>query len=171
MADKMRTIEDLLVTGLTYVLDFENKVSDEAKKMAAASTNPELKEMFEKSVTKGKEYAKRIEETFGKLGVPVQTNTNEIAHAMISEVENMIANTDKSAVRDAALIVAANQQQLYRVASYGSMQSYAELLGKQDAAQGLKQNLEDSKNGDEKLTKIGEQTVNQEAAGASMQAV
>ena len=42
----------------------------------------------------------------------------------------------------------------------------AQLLGKQDAAEGFKQNLEDSKGGDAKLTKIGEEKVNQEAAHA-----
>jgi ferritin-like metal-binding protein YciE len=134
--------------------------------MAAATSNPELKEMFEKSQTKGKEYAQKVERTFGKLGQQVQKNDNAIAKAMIEEVENMIANTDAGPVRDAALIVAANQQQMYRVASYGSLQHYAELTGNSDAAEGLKQNLADSKGGDEKLTKIGEEKVNKEAAQA-----
>ena len=41
-------------------------------------------------------------------------------------------------VRDAALIVAANQQQMFRMASYGSLESYAMLLGKQDAVRKLR---------------------------------
>ena len=170
MADKMRTIEDLMITGLTYTLDFENKVSQQAQKMAEASSNPELKEAFQKSMSKGKEYAQKLEQTFQKLNVPVKTNDNHIAQAMITEVENMISNTDASPVRDAALIVAANQQQHYRISSYGSLESYAKLIGKEDAAQGLRENLDDSKGGDAKLTKIGEEKVNQEAAKASMQA-
>ena len=170
MADKMMTVEDLMLTGLSYVLDFENKVSDEAQKMASAATNPEAKQVFEQSVTKGKEYAQRVQQTYQQLGKPVQTNDNHIAEAMIKEVENMISNTDAGPVRDAALIVAANQQQLYRVAAYGSLETYARVIGKPDAAQGLKQNLEDSKGGDAKLTRIAEQTVNQQAAQASMQA-
>ena len=81
----------------------------------------------------------------------------------------MIQNTEAGPVRDAALIVAANQQQLYRVAAYGSLETYARLLGKGDAGQSLQQNLEDSKGGDAKLTKIAEGKVNGEAAKASMQ--
>ena len=134
--------------------------------MAEASSNPELKEAFQKTVAKSQEYAQKVEQAFEKLGKRVERNTNSIAKAMIEEVENMIQNTDASPVRDAALIVAANQQQHYRVASYGSLETYAKLLGKQDAAEGLKQNLEDSKGGDAKLTKIGEEKVNQEAAHA-----
>jgi ferritin-like metal-binding protein YciE len=167
MAQKMQTIEDLMVTGLTYVLDFERQVSEEAKKMAEASTDPEVKQVFEQSAIKGKEYAQRIQEVFQKVGKPVETNENHIAKAMIHEVEQMIAHTDASHVRDAALIVAANQMQMYRVAVYGSMAHYAELVGKSDAGKGLKQNLDDSKGGDEKLTRIGERNVNQKAAHAA----
>ena len=163
---KMASVEDLMVTGLTYVLDFERQVAEGASTMEQASTNAELKEAFQKTQSKSKEYVERLEGTFEKLGKPVETNDNYIAKAMLQEVENMIQNTEAGPVRDAALIVAANQQQMYRVASYGSLQHYAELLGKGDAAKGLKENLEDSKNGDEKFTAIGEEKVNQEALAA-----
>ena len=170
MADKMQTVEEMMLTGLTYVLDFENKVSEAAKKMAQASTNPELKEAFEKSATKGKEYAQKVEQTFKKLGKPVKTEENHIAVAMINEVEHMISNSNAGPVRDAALIVAANQQQHFRIGSYGSLETYAKLIGKQGEAQGLTENLEDSKGGDAKLTKIAEEKVNQAALQASLQA-
>lgn len=163
---KIQSIQDLMVTGLTYVLDFEEKVAQEASKMAEASSNSELKERFRKTASKSQEYGKKVEQTFQKLGQPVKRNDNNIAKAMINEVEHMISNTDQGPIRDAALIVAANQQQLFRVASYGSLTHYAELIGKQDAAKGLKENLEDSKGGDEKFTRIGEEKVNQQAKAA-----
>ena len=164
--DKMKSVEDLMLTAMTYVLDFEQRVSEGAEKMAEASTNPEVKAAFEKSVSKGKEYGQKIEIVFGKLGKPVETNTNHVAKAMITEVEHMISNTEAGPVRDAALIVAANQQQHFRIASYGSLETYAKLIGKQDAARELSENLEDSKGGDAKLTKIAEESVNEEAAHA-----
>lgn len=167
MADKMNSIQDLMITGLTYVLDFENKVSEEANKMAQASNDPEVKQVFQQSASKGKEYAQRVQQVFEQLGQPVKTNDNQIAQAMIMEVENMISNTSASPVRDAALIVAANQMQHYRVAVYGSLSHYAELIGKSEATKSLTQNLEDSKGGDEKLTRIGEQNVNQKAVSAA----
>ncbi len=169
MANKMTTVEDLMLTGLSYTLDFENQAADAARKMADAATEPQAKEIFEQSVTKGREYAQRIQQVFQTVGKPAQANKNHVAQAMITEVEQMISNTDAGPVRDAALIVAANQMQHYRVSNYGSLESYAKLIGKTDAAQPLKQNLEDSKGGDQKLTRIAEQTVNQKAAQASMQ--
>ena len=161
---KMQSIDDLLYTGMTYVLDFEQQISKEAGKMSQAATDPEVKEMFQKSVTQGQKYAERVQSAFSKLGAKPDTNDNHIAKAMINEVEDMISNTDASAVRDAALIVAFNQQQAYRVASYGSLASYAKVLGKNDAVSELQQSLDESKQGDEKLTNIAETRINQQAA-------
>lgn len=161
---KMQSIDDLLYTGMTYVLDFEQRIAKEAEKMAEASTDPDVKDFFQKSGTQGQKYADRIEAAFGKIGARPDTNKNHIAIAMIDEVENMISNTDASPVRDAALITAANQQQLYRVASYGSLRSYARLIGKDDAVADLQQSLDECKAGDEKITGIGENKVNPKAA-------
>ncbi len=161
---KMQNIEDLLTIGMTYVLDAENQLSAEASKMAEAANDSEVKEIFEKSVTQGKKYAERVQAAFGKLGKPVQTNDNHITNAMVKEVEGMISNSEKGPVRDAALIVAFNQQQAYRVASYGSLKSYAEVIGKGDAVSELQQSLEESKAGDEKLTNLAESKINQQAA-------
>ena len=163
----MNNIRDLMVTGMTYVLDFEEQIGKAAPKMAEAASAPDLKELFSKTETKSKEYGQKIEQAFAKLDEPVKRNTNSIAKAMLEEVNNMIEHTQAGPVRDAALIVAANQQQLYRVASYGSMETYAKLIGKQDVANGLKENLEDSKTGDKKFTQIGEGSVNQQAAKAA----
>ena len=163
----MNNIQDLMLTGLTYVLDFEEQIAKAAPEMSSASTTPELKELFSKTETKSKDYASKVEQTFSKLGQPVNKNSNPIAKAMLDEVRNMIQHTQPGPVRDAALITAANQQQLYRVASYGSLESYAKVIGKQDAVSGLKEALEDSKNGDKKFTEIGESKVNQQAAKAA----
>ena len=169
MADKMESIQDLLITGMTYALDFDRKASQAAGKMAQATSNKEAKEIFEQSVTKSNQYAQRLEQVFGQLNVPLKTNENEIAKAMITEVENMISNTNASPVRDAALIVAANQMQHYRIAVYGSLETYAKLIGKDEAAKLMNQNMEDSKGGDAKLTKIAEDQVNPQAAQANLQ--
>ena len=161
---KMQSLDGLLYTGMTYVLDFEQQITKEASKMAKAATDPEVKEMFEKSVTQGEKYAERLQAAFSKIGAKSDTNNNHIAKAMIDEVENMISNTDASPVRDAALIVAFNQQQAYRVSSYGSLASYAKAMGKDDAVQELQTSLDESKQGDQKLTNIAEARLNKQAA-------
>ena len=164
--EKIQSVQQLMTTAMTYVLDAEEKLAQAAPSWADAAADPELKELFSKTATKSKEYAQRVEQTFGKLGEQVQRNDNHIVAAMLREVEEMIKNTDSGPVRDAALIVAANQQQLFRVASYGSLDSYAKAISKQDAVRDIDQSLEDSKGGDKKFTELAESKINKQAAEA-----
>ena len=162
----IKTIHELLVTALTYVIDFEHQVAKAAPKMAEASHEPELKELFEKTGSKSDDYASKLEAVFEAIGEPVKTNDNKIATAMIHEVEGMVKETEQGPVRDAALIVAANQQQAFRVASYGAMEAYAKAAGKTDAIKPLQEALDDSKAGDKKFNKLAE-SVNSAAAKAA----
>ena len=162
----IKTVHDLLVTALTYVLDFEHQIAKAAPEMAAASHTPELKELFEKTGTKSKHYAEQIEAVFAAIDAPVKTNDNKIATAMVHEVQGMVQETEAGPVRDAALIVAANQQQAFRVASYGSMEAYARTAGKEAALKPLREALDDSKAGDAQFNKVAER-VNPAAAKAA----
>ena len=166
---EMQSIKDLLTIGMSYTLDFEQRIAKAAPNMADASTDPQLKELFGKTANKSKQYAQRIEEAFSKLGTPVQTNENHLALAMIKEVQGMISSSEAGPVRDAALIVAANQQQGYRVTSYGSLETFGKLLGKQDAVSGVGESLEDSKAGDKKFTELAESKINRQALESELQ--
>lgn len=169
--EKIQSVQQLMTTAMTYVLDAEEKIAQSAPKWADAASDSELKELFSKTATKSQEYAQRVEQAFGKIGEQVQRNDNHVVAAMLREVEEMIKNTDSGPVRDAALIVAANQQQLFRVASYGSLDSYAKAIGKTDAVREIQQSLDDSKNGDRKFTELAESKVNKQAAEAGRELV
>ena len=163
----IKTIHELLVTAMTYVLDFEHQIAKAAPDMAAASHTPELKTLFEKTSSKSKHYAEQLETVFKAIGEPVKTNDNQIATAMVHEVQGMVKETERGPVRDAALIVAANQQQAFRVASYGAMEAYAKAAGKTEALKPLSEALKDSKAGDAQFNKIAEASVNPAAAKAA----
>ncbi|GAA3754685.1 YciE/YciF ferroxidase family protein [Terriglobus aquaticus] len=166
---KIQSVQQLTTVAMSYVLDMEEKIAEAAPKWAEAASDPDLKQLFGKTATKSKEYAQRVEQAFGKLGSQVERNDNHVTAAMLHEVDGMIQNTDAGPIRDSALIVAANQQQLFRVASYGSIESYAKVIGKQDAVSEIKASLEDSKGGDQKFTELAESKINQQAAEAGQQ--
>jgi ferritin-like metal-binding protein YciE len=51
----------------------------------------------------------------------------------------------------------------YEIAAYGTARTYAQILGYQKAAQALEQTLEEEKQADERLTRIAESMINQQA--------
>jgi ferritin-like metal-binding protein YciE len=54
----------------------------------------------------------------------------------------------------------------YEIAAYGSVRTFAKILGEEEAASLLEQTLEEEKETDEKLTELAE-NINVEAAGSS----
>jgi ferritin-like metal-binding protein YciE len=85
---------------------------------------------------------------------------------LIKEGEDMINAEGDSAVRDAALIAAAQRVEHYEIAGYGSARTFAEQLGKAEAANLLQQTLNEEGETDKRLTQIAQQTINREAAAA-----
>jgi ferritin-like metal-binding protein YciE len=79
----------------------------------------------------------------------------------------MIKLTDEGNVRDAGLIAAAQRVEHYEMAGYGSARTFAQLLGRDDAADLLEQTLDEEKEADQKLTDIAESMINQRAMAES----
>jgi ferritin-like metal-binding protein YciE len=81
---------------------------------------------------------------------------------LIKEGEEMM-DIEPPAIRDAALIAAANRVEHYEIAGYGTARTLATSLGLSQSPRLLEQTLDEEKKADAKLTQIAEQTVNQQA--------
>ena len=169
---KIQNVNELFSQGLQYVYDAEKQLTEALPTMAQACSSPQLRQAFEQHLQETKEHVKRLEEIFKKMDQQPQTQPNSVLKQMRQEADQMIQNTDKSPIRDAALIVAGNQVEHYEMAAYGSLGSFAKLLGKQDIADTLQKTLQEEKKADAKLTEIGETQVNVQAlhAGAAASA-
>jgi len=83
---------------------------------------------------------------------------------LVSEGEEAISASGKPEVKDAALIAAAQRVEHYEIASYGCARTFAERLGRKDAAQLLQETLDEEAAADKKLTTLAEQSINPKAA-------
>lgn len=160
---KFSTVEDLFENGLNYVYDAEKQLVEALPKMAQASSSAQLREAFEQHLTETRNHAARIEQIFQQMGKKPESKNNTVLKAMTEEAEQMIKSSEQSPVRDAALIVAGNQVEHYEMACYGSLRTFAELLGKQQCVSVLEETLQEEKKADQKLTEIGETQVNKQA--------
>ena len=160
---KIQSVQDLFVNGLQYVYDAEKQLTEALPELAHACSSPELREAFEQHLLETKEHVGRCEEIFKRLEIQPETKPNSVLKQMHTEAEQMIQNTDKSEIRDAALIVAGNQVEHYEMAAYGSLRTFAQLLGHDDLVGILQKTLEEEKKADAKLTEIGESQVNIQA--------
>jgi ferritin-like metal-binding protein YciE len=83
---------------------------------------------------------------------------------IIEEADEIIGEVDDKKVLDAALIAAAQAVEHYEITRYGTLIAWAKQLGRPDCASVLRENLEEEKAADSKLTSLAEGNINVEAA-------
>jgi ferritin-like metal-binding protein YciE len=163
---KVESIEDLFLEELKDLYSAEKQITKALPKMVKAASTQKLSAAFDSHLQETKGQVERLEEIFEKLGKRGTGKTCEGMKGVLEEGAEVIQEIEKGPVRDAALIAAAQRVEHYEIAGYGSVRSFAELLGKQDIVELLEETLEEEKAADEKLTKISE-SVNQEAQTAA----
>jgi ferritin-like metal-binding protein YciE len=163
---KVESIEDLFLDELKDLYSAEKQITKALPKLVKAASTQELSAAFDSHLQETKGHVERLEEIFQKLGKKGTGKTCEGMKGVLEEGSEVIQEIEKGPVRDAGLISAAQRVEHYEIAGYGSVRSFAELLGKTDIVELLEQTLDEEKAADEKLTKISE-SVNQEAQTAA----
>jgi ferritin-like metal-binding protein YciE len=156
------TIEELLLDELKDIYSAEKQITRALPKMARATSSPELKQAFESHLEETRGQIERLEQIFEILGKAARAKTCHGMQGVLEEGSEVLEETEKGGVRDAALISAAQRVEHYEMAAYGCVRNYAKLLGQDEIADLLEATLEEEKAADEKLSKISE-TVNSEA--------
>jgi ferritin-like metal-binding protein YciE len=159
---KITTLEQAYVEQLRDIYNAENQLVKALPKMAKAATNEELKAGFEQHLEQTKEHVARLEEIFEELDEKPSGKKCKAMAGLVEEGAETISEDADPAVKDALLIAAAQRVEHYEIAAYGTVKTFAELLGHEDAAKLLDETLQEEVETDEKLTQAAE-TINAEA--------
>jgi ferritin-like metal-binding protein YciE len=108
----------------------------------------------------------RLERIFTSLGAKSAGVKSTAMEGLLKEGNEMVSITDEGLVRDAGLIAAAQRVEHYEMAGYGAARSFAQHLGRGEAAGLLGETLDEEQETDERLTEIAESMVNTRAGGA-----
>jgi len=160
----MESLGELLQEELKDIYDAEKQLTKALPKLAKKASASELQEAFEDHLRQTEQHIERLEQVFDQLGMPARGKKCEGMKHLIAEGDEMIADAEDDATRDALMISAAQKVEHYEIASYGTLRTWANLLGKGDIAALLEDTLEEEKETDERLTGIAESFVNQAAA-------
>jgi ferritin-like metal-binding protein YciE len=162
----MDSLEDLLHDEIKDMYDAEKQLTKALPKLAKKASNEELREAFEAHLGETQGHIDRLEQIFQLLEMPARGKKCEGMQHLIAEGNEMIAECEDDDTRDAVMIAAAQKAEHYEIASYGTIRTWAAMLGRQDVAAILEESLEEEKAADQKLTSIAESFVNAAAARA-----
>lgn len=146
-------LKKLVSQGLSAMRAGGEVAASATDEISNDATHPELKAALEQGNRTSQEWAHRIDRAMEQTG-PGDQADNKILEAHF-EVSRLIRQQAPDASSRDLGIVAAGQLALhYWIASFGTMASYLEALGKDDAAREMKTSSDEAKKADERHTEL-----------------
>jgi len=156
------SLRKLYVEELKDLYSAEKQILQALPRMAKKAKNPQLKAGFEEHVRVTEEQVKRLDQIFEGLGKSPRGKKCKGMEGLLEEGKEVMQEDMDDETRDAALIAAAQRVEHYEMAGYGTVRTYANLLGEKEAARLLQQTLDEEGLTDKKLTQLAE-SINVEA--------
>jgi ferritin-like metal-binding protein YciE len=156
------TLQKLYVEELRDLHSAERQIIQALPKMVKAATSPDLKAGLQKHLEITKEHLARLDQIFEKLGKKGTGKKCKGMEGVIADGKEVLEEDMEDDVRDAAIISAAQHVEHYEMAGYGTVRTYAGLLGEKEAMKLLQRTLDEEYDADQQLTKLAE-TINVEA--------
>jgi ferritin-like metal-binding protein YciE len=161
--DEQSELHELFLEELADVYSAEQQLVKALPKLAQAAESGELREAFETHLQETRQQISRLEQAAETLGESIKRKTCKGMQGIIAEGEETLKEHKGSSALDAALIAAAQKVEHYEIASYGTICTWAEQMGHDEALELLQENLNEEEQTDQKLTQIAESSANQRA--------
>lgn len=161
---KLETLQDLYIHELKDIYSAEKQITKALPKLAKAASSQQLRNAFEEHLQQTQDQIARLDQIFERLGVRFTASDKcEGMEGLLKEGDEFIKEQASPAVHDAGLIVAAQKVEHYEMAAYGSLCTFAELLNFDEDLNMLKETMNEEEEADERLTKLAETGINEEA--------
>ena len=163
MAKEPKQLDELFHDTLKDIYYAEKKILSALPKMAKAAQNEDLTAAFEKHQAETEGQISRLEQVFDLIDQKPQGKKCAAIEGILEEGQEIIKEYKGSPALDAGLVSAAQAVEHYEIARYGTLRTWAEELGLDDASKLLQETLDEEEATDQALTEIAESVVNQEA--------
>jgi ferritin-like metal-binding protein YciE len=160
----IKTFDDLFLHTLQDIYYAENEILKALPTMVDRATDPQLKSGFETHFKETQGQVKRLEQVFAAIGQQPKAVTCPAINGILKEANEVAGEVQDKRVLDAALIAAAQAVEHYEITRYGTLISWAQLLGRNDCAALLQQTLKEESATDKKLSSLAENSLNRKAA-------
>jgi ferritin-like metal-binding protein YciE len=164
MAD-ITNLRDAFVDEIRDIYHSEKQLLKALPKLAKAASDVELRGALESHLAETENQVSRLEQVFALVGEKPETKTCAGMAGIIEEGSDALRE-EGGPVLDAMIIASAQRAEHYEIAAYGTVAAWAEGLGYTDAAELLRETLDEEKMADETLTGLAEAGINTAAGGA-----
>ena len=160
---KLESLYELYLLELSDLYSAEKQIVKALPKMIEKTASPALRQALENHLEETQGHVERLEQVFEMHGESPQREKCKGMEGVLDEGDELVGKDAIPAVRDAAIISAAQRVEHYEMAAYGTVRTWAEQLGHDRAAAVLQETLDEEEAADEKLTDIAASQINIEA--------
>jgi ferritin-like metal-binding protein YciE len=154
----VNTLRELYISKLEHTLNSERQIVEKGlPAMIEKSSSPELAEAFRTHLEESKMHVSRLERILDACEGEVNDTKCKVTAALISSAESTIGDTANDGVRDVVLIAAGNEVEHHEIAVYGTLRTWAEILGEDEDASVLQKTLDEEIHADKVLTQLSQQ--------------
>jgi ferritin-like metal-binding protein YciE len=149
-------LRKLYIDQLRQLHSAETQITEALPKMIEAAKDAQLKQALQTHLRETETHVSRLEEILNSIHGSVDSKNCKGLAALITEGEDVIKDATDDSVRDAGIIAAAQKVEHYEMAAYGTVATFAEILGEDRQAGLLEKTLEEEKHADAVLTQISD---------------
>ena len=160
----LKNLADLFEHTLKDIYFAENHIHKSLPKMIEKSSNASLQKLFKDHRTETEGQIDRLKKVFEIIGKKPAGEECPAIEGIVKEAEELIGEIDDAETMDAALIAAAQAVEHYEITRYGTLLTWAKQLGHEEAIGLLRDNIEEEKSADQKLSRLAEDKLNKKAA-------
>ena len=157
------SLQDIYVEQLQDLYSAEQQILKALPKLADAASHDELRIAFQEHEVTTRKHVERLDRIFSQLGEQAGGHKCKGMEGLIAEGDELLEEHKGSDALDAAMIAAAQRVEHYEIAGYGSVRTFAHMLGLGDQADLLQQTLDEEGQTDKRLTALAERVVNLDA--------
>jgi ferritin-like metal-binding protein YciE len=163
---KLENLHSLLVEELQDLYSAENQIIEALPDMIDEASSPDLKNALQQHLEETRGQVRRLDQIFSQLpNVKKDGKTCKGMKGILKDGQDLLDTDAEPEVLDAGMIAAAQRVEHYEIAGYGTVRTYAQLVGRKDWAQLLEQTLNEEKQADQKLNQLASR-INVEAKAA-----
>lgn len=161
----LENLHGLFVHELKDLYSAENQILDAMPSVIEQACDEGLRLALLAHLEETRSQVGTLEEIFRDLGEDPVGQTCKGMQGLIRESTSFLENGAEENVRDAGIIAAVQRLEHYEIAAYGTVATYAKMLGHDDVLGRLLEILEQEKRADSALTDVAKSEVNARALG------
>jgi len=165
-SENLQDLRALYFNQLQKTLSMEKQIVQALPTMIEKTTDVQLRQGLQSHLQETEVQVDRVTTLLDREAGSAETIKCKVLSALVGEAEDLLQDARDESARDAAIIAAAQRVEHFEIAVYGTLRTWAQILGDAQAAETLDRTLAEERHADHLLTEISNR-VNPQARKAA----